>query len=401
MKGSIRSAFVAFSFFLALSSLTTAAPVAEAAGFSPCGDSNNCIIRIASSNPNDVQVRAQPNSDRPFAAYRVIASGNHPRPPRPSTFQDDVAKLNGKKVVLPKKTKTTTIPPKKTPTGVIRNKVLTTTYMATRPTSWPVTSMKTVTSTVQKNYMATKTIFGRPVLVPTRSAVQVVRLVPVVTMTTSMAKVPVVTTMVVPNVVVPSTKSTSTKPTLTSTPKVGTATSSASTSFATSATPSDKQAVVNAHNFYRAKHGSGPLTWDDSLAAYAQQWADKCIWAHSGSPHGENGASSVGMPMSLSIAVDMWYNEINQYNFTLADFTEATGHFTQLVWRDSRTIGCAITACQPSQLGFNWPYPDPAFNVWCEYDINPGNVIGEFAQNVLPPLGVVLKDGLIPVPVNF
>lgn len=57
--------------------------------------------------------------------------------------------------------------------------------------------------------------------------------------------------------------------------------------------------ALKAHNDARALHGTAPLTWSDTLAQAAKQWADTCKWEHStatllvgekpgGVPYGEN-----------------------------------------------------------------------------------------------------------------
>lgn len=79
-------------------------------------------------------------------------------------------------------------------------------------------------------------------------------------------------------------------------------------------------------------------------------------------------------------AVDLWYNEGSQYNYSNPGFSPATGHFTQVVWVGSKQLGCAVGNC-PNGVnvsGQNWQYP----MYFCEYN-PPGNVIGYFAQNVL------------------
>ena len=50
-----------------------------------------------------------------------------------------------------------------------------------------------------------------------------------------------------------------------------------------------------------------------------------------------------------------------------------TGHFTAMVWKATRRLGCAKGNC-------------PGQNLWvCQYD-PPGNMMGAFPQNVPPPL---------------
>lgn len=68
----------------------------------------------------------------------------------------------------------------------------------------------------------------------------------------------------------------------------------ASTALAPMATvpaPSDYQGNLNLHNSYRAQHQStGPLVWDDVVAASALAYASQCKWPHdpANNVYGEN-----------------------------------------------------------------------------------------------------------------
>ncbi len=79
---------------------------------------------------------------------------------------------------------------------------------------------------------------------------------------------------------------------------------------------------------------------------------------------------------SPTLATDAWANEESDYNWAKADFSERTGHFTQLVWQNTTRVGCGAAHCngQGENAAFGW------FMV-CEYD-PPGNVIGQFQYNV-------------------
>lgn len=50
------------------------------------------------------------------------------------------------------------------------------------------------------------------------------------------------------------------------------------------------------HNSLRARHGAAPLSWDDSLAGAAQQWAEGCVMQHSNGGWGENLAMGYSSP---------------------------------------------------------------------------------------------------------
>ena len=43
-------------------------------------------------------------------------------------------------------------------------------------------------------------------------------------------------------------------------------------------------------------------------------------------------------------ASERWYAEVSQYDFSNPHYISGTGHFTQLVWKSSKQIGCGA-AC--------------------------------------------------------
>lgn len=66
------------------------------------------------------------------------------------------------------------------------------------------------------------------------------------------------------------------------------------------------------------------------------------IFAHpSNLKYGENLYWRSGRTPSCQNALDMWYNEIKWHNFAKPYFSAQTGHFTQMVWKSSRYLGCA------------------------------------------------------------
>lgn len=138
---------------------------------------------------------------------------------------------------------------------------------------------------------------------------------------------------------------------------------------APSGLPAEMQQMLSAHNAYRAKHCVAPLTWSATLAAAAQKWANGCSLTHSGGGYGENlwwGTAGAFSPQNV---VASWYNEIAAYNFSAPDFSPQTGHFTQVVWKGSKELGCGRALCQGKD---SWV---------CLYS-PAGNVLGQFPQNV-------------------
>jgi uncharacterized protein YkwD len=134
--------------------------------------------------------------------------------------------------------------------------------------------------------------------------------------------------------------------------------------------------LLEAHNQHRAKHCAAPLVWSTAVAKSAQKWADTlaargCAFEHSQTPYGENLAAGTVGALGPADAVGMWYAEVAKYDFRRGKFSMATGHFTQLVWRGSRSLGCGTSKCKGMQI---WV---------CQYD-PPGNVQGQYQVNVKP-----------------
>ena len=85
---------------------------------------------------------------------------------------------------------------------------------------------------------------------------------------------------------------------------------SGSTSGPTS--PSDIQAYLTGHNSVRVEHSAAPLTYSQDLAAKAQQWANGCVFEHSGGKlgtFGENLAAGTGDSYGISQAIKSWTDE--------------------------------------------------------------------------------------------
>ena len=127
---------------------------------------------------------------------------------------------------------------------------------------------------------------------------------------------------------------------------------------------------LNPHNARRAKPGVPPLSWSASLAKTAQAWADRCVFEHASTGYGENLAQGTGDYSGVN-AVNDWYNEISAYDFNNPSFSDATGHFTQVIWKSTKKVGCGVAQCS-----------DGALYV-CNYE-PAGNMEGAFPDNVPP-----------------
>lgn len=126
-----------------------------------------------------------------------------------------------------------------------------------------------------------------------------------------------------------------------------------------------------------------PVSWDPILADTAYDYLVKCestsgtlvdhnanrtsdYAALGGSGYvGENIYASTASTVTPAAAVSDWMSEASMYDY--ATNTGNAGHYTQVVWRTSVRIGCAIVNCPGVQ------YPD---TILCDYAPG-GNIVGE------------------------
>ncbi|KAF2730407.1 PR-1-like protein [Polyplosphaeria fusca] len=137
-----------------------------------------------------------------------------------------------------------------------------------------------------------------------------------------------------------------------------------------------KDAVLNSTNTFRRQHNATKLAWNETSAKFAASNSKECIFEHSGGPTGENLAS--GYPNATS-SIEAWGHEREEYDFDKATFSKTTGHFTQLVWKSTTSLGCARTRCDSRSVDHG--DAAPGWYLVCEY-FPPGNVIGRFKENV-------------------
>lgn len=140
----------------------------------------------------------------------------------------------------------------------------------------------------------------------------------------------------------------------------------------------DAAAMAAAHNRWRAEVGVTGLQWSDKLATVAQKYADKLAaggcklpMQHSASGYGENlywhrasPAVLPGRPVAAWAEDEKgWYDPAAGQCSAPAGST--CGHYTQVVWKDTKEVGCGMAFCPGSG------------QVWvCNY--NPaGNIVGQ------------------------
>ncbi|GLC77462.1 hypothetical protein PLESTF_001938500 [Pleodorina starrii] len=161
----------------------------------------------------------------------------------------------------------------------------------------------------------------------------------------------------------------------------------------------DLDALLNRTNVYRLRHQAPALTWSASLAAasaaYAQVLADSgCVLKHSlGRDYGENLMWLQGYPKpdaTCTVAAKAWYGEVRDYDFDadqpFADnWSKGIGHFTQLVWRGTSSMGCGVGLADAAlPIGGGRAITGGCKIIVCRYKA-PGNVATDMAffKNVL------------------
>ena len=121
------------------------------------------------------------------------------------------------------------------------------------------------------------------------------------------------------------------------------------------------------------------MTWNPDLATAAESNAAQFSWAHTvNDPYGENIAT--GSYIDPDTYGSLWYQEQSLYNYNNPGFSDATGHFTQLVWASTTQIGCAMYDHGAGKNSAGYQY-----SMTCEY-YPKGNIVnpGYFAANVKP-----------------
>lgn len=127
--------------------------------------------------------------------------------------------------------------------------------------------------------------------------------------------------------------------------------------------------MLNAHNRWRQQVGVPPLQWSNELADYAQAWANQLAeddrFEHRpNNRYGENLAYFSGQRATASRVVDLWGNEVADYDYSSNRCTGVCGHYTQIVWKTTTEVGCAVARAGNEEY---WV---------CNYN-PPGNYVGQ------------------------
>ena len=138
--------------------------------------------------------------------------------------------------------------------------------------------------------------------------------------------------------------------------------------------------LLAAHNRERSAAGIAPLAWNPKLAADAAVWANYLSQLNDleHSPDDEYDEDAEGENLWLGTRasyspeqmVDGWIEEKRYFkpgvfpNNSRTGNLDDIGHYTQLMWRDTNEVGCAVTSNDENDI------------LVCRYAA-AGNVIGE------------------------
>ena len=139
-----------------------------------------------------------------------------------------------------------------------------------------------------------------------------------------------------------------------------------------------RKEALKKHNEYRVKHKVPDLKLNENLNEMAQKYANHLLDSQSkiNFPFNiYNNDSNLGENIMISTKktaeemCEIWYNESKNYDFNINKFQKGTGHFTQLIWKETKEVGFGFKIDGDNFCGV--AYYDPA-----------GNVLGEFTKNV-------------------
>ena len=143
--------------------------------------------------------------------------------------------------------------------------------------------------------------------------------------------------------------------------------------------------ILQRHNYYRAKHQASALVRESEIEAIAQSYTESIIKSggilrHSQNEYknqhlGENLYSGTNIKDIGTACVELWYSEEPSYNYKNPGFSSSSGHFSQLVWKNSKKLGCGI-GCNSQNECY----------VTCNY-YPAGNYLNQYTENVSPATG--------------
>jgi pathogenesis-related protein 1 len=132
--------------------------------------------------------------------------------------------------------------------------------------------------------------------------------------------------------------------------------------------PAELVGITLYHNQARLAENANPalpqMQWDPALAAIAAAWGAMCqdnngdgLIDHNPNRSatyptyvGEN-VYGAGGGASAQQAVNLWMAEKSHYDHASNRCSGVCGHYTQIVWRETDHVGCALAVCPSLRFG--------------------------------------------------
>ncbi|XP_074614421.1 Golgi-associated plant pathogenesis-related protein 1-like isoform X3 [Acropora palmata] len=145
-----------------------------------------------------------------------------------------------------------------------------------------------------------------------------------------------------------------------------------------------KEQCLYWHNYFRTLHQVPPVTWSMDLQKEAEEWV-KYLAENNKFQHSRHNPGNLYLQEQIpkeycSDAIWWFHWEEKKYNYSNPRYSRSSGHFSQVVWRNSKEIGAAWALRKDGKLVVSIKYKPG------------GNYVGYFANNVFRPTARVLSD---------
>ena len=111
--------------------------------------------------------------------------------------------------------------------------------------------------------------------------------------------------------------------------------------------------LLERQNVYRQNVEIEDFQWSKKLAESAHAWADSlkedgCKAEHSTTEYGESYSAFSTGEITTADHADRWGDERADYDYDTNTCGEGKecGHYIQLVWKDTKTVGCGYSKCE-------------------------------------------------------
>ena len=139
------------------------------------------------------------------------------------------------------------------------------------------------------------------------------------------------------------------------------------------------ETMLQIHCDLRKRHGIKKLKLNEELNKMAQTHAKNLSFSDQSFVKDIYNNEVLGVNVLVSdknlepkIICNEWYNESKKYNFNNYKFQKGTGHFTQMIWKDTKEVGFGFE--EKDNIIYIVAYYYPA-----------GNIFNEFEKNVCTP----------------